>query len=164
MDIFKAAERMMSMDDATWARHANPLSVYSRFSALPLLTVAIWSRIWLGWWCLIPIALTALWIWYNPRAFNSPKSTDNWASRVTLGERMYLDRKTNPIPEHHAGILMVTNILSVLGVIILIYGLIALNLWATLSGMVLTMIGKTWFCDRMVWLYMESNPDSSPDV
>lgn len=152
---------MMSMDDATWARHANPMSVYSRFTALPLLSLAIWSRVWLGWWCLIPIALAALWIWYNPRAFSPPKSTNNWASRVTLGERMYLNRKTKSIPDHHMGILMLTNILSVFGALTLIYGLIALNLWATLLGVLITMIGKTWFCDRMVWLYMESGFEDS---
>jgi hypothetical protein len=161
MDIAKAMERMMAMDDATWARHANPYSVYSRFTALPLLTLAIWSRAWLGWWCLLPIALSALWIWYNPRAFHPPKSTDNWASRVTMGERLYLNRKTNPIKNHHTGVLKLTTILSVVGLLFLILGLAMLHLWATVFGMLIVMIAKTWFCDRMVWIYMESRKDSS---
>ena len=159
MDIFKAAERLMTMDDATWKRHANPLSVYTRFSILPLFTLAIWSRVWLGWWCLIPIILTLFWTWYNPRAFAKPLSTKNWASRVTLGERQYLNRKSHPIPEHHNGVLIVTNILSFGGVIALIYGLITLGTGATLCGMLVIMIAKTWFCDRMVCLHMETNPD-----
>ena len=57
-DIFALSERMMAMDDAAWARHANPWSVYSRMSILPLMTLAIYSRVWLGgvrcclwrWW------------------------------------------------------------------------------------------------------------------
>ena len=57
MDIFKAAERLMAMDDAAWTRHANPWSGISRFSCGPLLILAIWSRDWIGWWSLIPIAL-----------------------------------------------------------------------------------------------------------
>jgi len=159
MDIFTAAERLMTMDDPTWERHANPLSVYTRFSILPLLTLAIWSRIWFGWWCLIPIAFTLIWTWYNPRAFGKPISTKNWASRVTFGERQYLDRKNTPIPDHHSGILIATNVLSILGLIPWGYGLTYLNIWAAICGMSVVMIAKTWFCDRMVWLYMETHPD-----
>ena len=153
----KATERLMTMDDATWARHANPYSVYSRFTALPLLALTIWSRVWFGWWSIALIGLALFWIWYNPRAFNPPKSTENWGSRVTLGERLYLDRKNSPIPEHHNGFLKLTTILSIIGLLILIYGLTKLNFWATLSGVALLMISKAWFCDRMVWLYMETH-------
>ncbi len=145
----------MTMDDATWARHANPYSVYSRFTTLPLLTLAIWSRVWLGWWCLIPIALTILWIWYNPRAFSPPKSTDNWASRITLGERLYLNRQNVPIPEHHAPVLKIIMVIATSGICILIYGLFFLIPWAAICGLLLSAVSKLWFVDRMVWLYME---------
>ncbi len=156
MDFFAATERLMTMDDATWARHANPISVYSRFTTLPLLTLAVWSRVWLGWWCLIPIILTMLWIWYNPRAFSPPKSTKNWASRVTFGERLYLNRKMNPIPDHHNNILKAITTLATFGVVILIYRLTSLNVWATVCGLLLSIVSKLWFVDRMVWLYMEN--------
>uniref|UniRef100_A0A832H3E3 Uncharacterized protein n=1 Tax=Oscillatoriales cyanobacterium SpSt-402 TaxID=2282168 RepID=A0A832H3E3_9CYAN len=45
------------MSEETWARHANPRSVWTRFTVLPMLILAIWSRIWLGWWSLAPIAI-----------------------------------------------------------------------------------------------------------
>lgn len=156
MDITQTTERLMTMDDATWARHANPWSVYTRFSILPLFALAVWSRVWLGWWCLIPIALTVFWTWYNPRAFNPPKSTYNWASRVTLGERLYLNRKVTPIADHHNAILKIILVISTLSTVILIYGLITLHIWAAITGMLLTMLSKVWFVDRMVWLYMEA--------
>lgn len=38
------------MDDDTWARHANPWSVFTHPSVLPLLIVAVWSRVWIRWW------------------------------------------------------------------------------------------------------------------
>ena len=57
------------MTDDVWARHANPWSVWTRYMALPLLIMAIWSRVWLGWGSLMPIAIVLLWIWLNPRVF-----------------------------------------------------------------------------------------------
>ncbi len=155
MDIFKAAERMMAMDDASWARHANPLSVWSRMSCLPLLVLAIWSRIWLGWWFLLPLALAIAWTWYNPRAFGPPDSTDNWASKGVMGERIFLNRATNPVPAHHLKAAHILTAISIIGVVILIYGLIVLNPWATVCGVAVTILSKVWFVDRMVWLYAD---------
>ena len=36
-----------------------------------------------------------------------------------------------------------------------IWGLIKLSAWETIFGMVIVLIGKSWFLDRMVWLYDE---------
>lgn len=153
MDIYKFAERLMQMDDATWRRHANPWSVYTRISCLPLIVLAVWSRVWLGWWCLIPLALTILWTWLNPRLFKEPKSLDSWASKGVMGERLFLDRKSNMIAKHHVDMANVLTALSVMGVMILGYGLIVLSLWASLCGLFVTILPKLWFVDRMVWIY-----------
>jgi hypothetical protein len=40
-----------------------------------------------------------------------------------------------------------------LGMILAILGLIALNIWLAVSGIVLAYLGKSWYLDRMVWLY-----------
>ncbi|MCA8931790.1 MAG: hypothetical protein KDA49_04945, partial [Rhodospirillaceae bacterium] len=48
------------MDDATWARHASPWSVWTRVPIALLLVLAIWSRVWLGWWALLPVALVGV--------------------------------------------------------------------------------------------------------
>ena len=153
MDIFKAAEKMMSMDDATWKRHANPWSVYTRFSCLPLIVLAIWSRVWLGWWCLVPIVLACFWTWFNPRLFNEPKSLDSWASKGVMGERVFLNRKKNPIPQDHLDMANILTVLSAIGVLILAYGLIVLSFWVVMAGLIGTILPKVWFVDRMVWLY-----------
>jgi hypothetical protein len=41
MDIVKLSERVMGMDDATWAKHTNPWSGWTRMSILPLFSFAI---------------------------------------------------------------------------------------------------------------------------
>jgi hypothetical protein len=49
-DVFRSLERLMAMDDRVWRRHANPWSGWTRVTVLPLLVLAIWSRVWIGWW------------------------------------------------------------------------------------------------------------------
>ena len=55
------------LSDDVWRRHANKWSVITRYSAVPLIIASIWSRLWLSWWCVLPLALTIAWIWLNPR-------------------------------------------------------------------------------------------------
>ncbi|MBX9255391.1 hypothetical protein H1Q63_15855 [Desmonostoc muscorum CCALA 125] len=48
----------------------------------------VWSRVWLGWWSLIPVTIAVLWMWLNPRIFPKPQSTYHWISKGVLGERV----------------------------------------------------------------------------
>lgn len=155
----------MTMDDRTWDRHANPWSVWTRFTCAPLLVLAIWSRDWIGWWALLAFAAAALWTWYNPRAFPVPLSFDTWAGRGTRGERLYLARAEVDIPHHHTRAATVLTIASSLAAMVMVYGLIWLDPWATIAGTALTMAFKAWFVDRMAWLYDEmaaKTPGVSP--
>ncbi|MDE4145669.1 MULTISPECIES: DUF6653 family protein [Phaeobacter] len=155
IDIFALSERLMAMDDAAWARHANPLSVYSRVSILPLMTLAVWSHLWLGWGALAPVALVLIWTWWNPRAFGPPATTDSWAARGTFGERVFLNRAKVPIPPHHAQWARILTLVSGLGVVPWVYGVWQLDPGLTLFGLSLMVGGKLWFFDRMVWLYQD---------
>ncbi|MBF9029551.1 hypothetical protein HKCCE3408_04005 [Rhodobacterales bacterium HKCCE3408] len=155
MDIFAAAERAMRMDDETWARHASRASVYSRIAILPLLALAIWARVWIGWWALLPIAALIAFAWVNPRLFPAEPSTDYWAARATFGERVWLNRQAVPVPTHHARWANGLTIAAFLGILPLAWGLWALDPGWTVTGLVLAMGAKLWFCDRMVWLYRD---------
>ena len=99
-DIYRAAERFMGLSVEVLARHANPWSAFTRFTVLPLLALAIWSRVWVGPWAWLLILLTLIWNWLNPRLFSPPSSLDNWASRGVLGERIWLNRR-NEVRAHH---------------------------------------------------------------
>jgi hypothetical protein len=143
----------MSMDDPTWLRHANPWSVWSRASVLPLVILAVWSREWLGSWSWVAIAASVVWMWTNPRIFRRPQSMDNWASRGVLGERVWLNRDVVPVPQRHRIVPHVLNGVTAIGTAFVVWGLVALTVWPTLLGSVLIYCGKLWFLDRMVWLY-----------
>lgn len=156
MEIGRVMERMMGMDDATWARHSNPWSGWTRVSILPLLVLAVWSRVWLGWYALAPVGLVFLWTWLNPRLFGPPASDAAWMTRGVLGERIWLARSTTPIPAGHAVAAMYLNGAASVGVLFLIIGLWLLDAGLTLAGLVTAMGAKLWFLDRMVWLHRDT--------
>ena len=136
-----------------WRRHANPWSVYTRIPVPLLLTAAIWSRAWIGWWSLIPVAAVVVWTMVNPRVFPPPQSIDSWASRGVLGEEYWSARKETPIPAHHRVAPIVLSVLSAAGVPFWAWGLIVLDPWITAFGLAVQMLCKIWFIDRMALLY-----------
>ena len=162
MNFEQKMTALFKMDDRTWGRHANPWSVWTRFIILPALALAIWSRVWLGWYSLVPIGVVLFWTWLNPRAFGKPKTTKYWSSKAVLGERVWLKRNESPVPKHHRKAIAVLNIVTASGVPFLIWGLFTLQIWPTVLGVVLVYAGKMWFLDRMVWLY-EDMKDSNPE-
>lgn len=153
---------IFAMSEEVWARHANPWSVWTRFTALPMLILAIWSRVWidqLAWGATI---LALAWIWLNPRIFSKPPSTDNWASKAVLGERVWMNRRRVPVPVPHRLAPKLLSVVSGLGVPFLGWGLVRLEIWPLVLGTVLVYVGKVWFLDRMVWLY-EDMKEATPE-
>ncbi|MGQ9719630.1 MAG: DUF6653 family protein [Nitrososphaerales archaeon] len=153
MTLERKISKLFKLDDETWLKHANPWSGYSRFSMIPLLAMAFWSRIWLGWWSLVPIIIVLLWVWLNPRIFPKPKSTNTWASKAVLGERVWMNRKKIPVSKHHRYVPNILSAVAVIGIVPFIWGLFMLEVWPTVFGGVVVFISKLWFTDRMVWLY-----------
>jgi hypothetical protein len=149
--------RAFALDDRTWARHANPWSVWSRTTALPLLVLAAWSRAWIGPWWYAALAVALLWTWLNPRLFAPPRSTRSWASRAVLGERVWLARRERPVPAQHRVAPNVLSAVAAFGGLLTIWGVVRLAPWPTACGMILVYAGKLWFLDRMVWLYDEAS-------
>jgi hypothetical protein len=155
MDIGRLSERLMGMDDETWVRHSNPLSGWSRVSILPLMALAIWSRVWLGWYALWIIALVVAWTWLNPRLFGPPDTNDAWMTQGVLGERIWLARASQSIPHHHIKVTRLLNVTAGISIIVLGFGLWNLDPGLTLAGLITAIGAKLWFLDRMVWLRNE---------
>jgi hypothetical protein len=147
------------MDEATWARHANPWSGWTRFTALPLLALAGWSRVWIGAWWIAALAVALAWTWVNPRLFAPPARYDSWITRGVLGERLWLARDTAPVPTHHRRAPNLLSAIVALGVALAIYGVVVLSAWAAVMGVAVAMLAKMWFLDRMAWLHSDMTKD-----
>ena len=147
--------RLFGLQGDAWMRHANPVSVWTRFAVLPLLAVSIWSRQWIGWWSLIPIALSLVFMMINPMLFPKPRSTRNWASKGVFGERIWADRNTVELPDQYRSshVPEMTYLFQFVGMAALVYGLVELNLLAVVSGVTIMQCAKAWFIDRMVLLF-----------
>jgi hypothetical protein len=162
MTLEQKIAKIFRIDEGVRRRHSNPWSVYSRFSMVPLLGLAFWIRIWLGWWSLVPIIIVILWVWLNPRIFPESKSTNNWASKVVLGEWVWMNRKNVSVPAHHRNLPNILSLVGAVGGIFFIFGLIKLDLWFAIFGGTIIVISKLWFADRMVWLY-EDMKNATPE-
>ncbi|MCH4894618.1 hypothetical protein GO308_16040 [Sphingomonas sp. SFZ2018-12] len=156
--------RAFGLDEVGWARHANPWSGWTRFTTcLPLLVLAIWSRVWLGWWSLAPILLALLWIWLNPRAFGPVRDDRDWIAKGVFGERLWSNRHRVAVPNRHKVMPNVLNIASLMGFPFVVWGLVTLDLWPTVFGIAVITIGKLWYIDRMAILY-EDMISSHPEL
>lgn len=153
MRFIEAMAPMLAMDERTWRRHANPWSVWTRIPLLLVFVAALFWRDELGWWTYAILIVAVAWAIVNPRAFPEPQSTDNWASRAVMGERVWLNRRAVPIPADHERWAMGLSLASAAGLIPLVWGLYDREPWLTAFGTLWVMGAKLWFVDRMVWLF-----------
>jgi hypothetical protein len=154
MTVERKISKAFRLTDENWMKHANPWSVWTRYSVLPLIVLAFWSRVWIGWWCLMPGIISLLWMFFNPVFFNKSRSTKNWASKSVLGERVFLNRDNVEIPDiHKTPLYSILNTISSVGMVIAIWSIIYYSVWGAILGVALAYLGKSWYLDRMVWLY-----------
>ena len=156
-DLFRAAERLMTMDEEAWRRHANPWSAYTRLAGSVPTFLALFSPHWIGWWSVLPIAVMAGWTWLNPRLFPALAPDDprwhGWAARGTMGERSFLARKTHPIPPAFVRAGWITTGCAILFMAPGVYGFVVGDFGLALGGFFGAVLAKIWFVDRMVWLH-----------
>ncbi|QTL36308.1 DUF6653 family protein [Pseudoalteromonas viridis] len=155
----RTAAKYFAMSEEVWARHANPWSVWSRYSCLPLLIACLWWRDWLGmaFWPVLVVLL--LWVWLNPRCFSKPRDTHNWASQAVLGEQILIYQLERVPLVHYQVIKVIITVLSV-STLVCAAGLWFQEAISTSVGALGVILSKTWFLDRMVWLYQSVTSSS----
>ena len=159
----KRVAKLFGLEGDAWMRHANQASVWTRFSCVSLVALAVWSRDWIGWYSLIPIVASLVWMYLNPRLFGVPASTRNWASKGVFGERIWADRRSLPIPAQFTSrVPNLANAYSCIGLLPLAYGLVAFDVWLVVAGIVIVHGAKLWYIDRMVLLF-EDMKQRHPD-
>jgi hypothetical protein len=146
--------KLFGLEGEGWERHANPISVWTRFAVPPLLALSIWSRDWIGWWSLVPVVLSVVFMVVNPRLFPKPRSTRNWASKGVFGERVWSERFAVPAPpQFSTPVLNATYATQTVGAVVLVYGLVRFDVVATIAGLVILQTAKAWYIDRQVLLF-----------
>lgn len=152
--------RFFETDDDSWKHYANPLSLWLRLMCFPILTIAVYARVWWGVFSWLIVLLSALWIWLNPKVFPAPSSTKNWASFAVFGERVWMHRHQVPIPYFHERTIRILSFILLVNLFPLAYGLIEANAAFVFFPLIIQMIFKLWFYDRMVWLYTQMQAEN----
>lgn len=140
--------------DWFWARHANPLSGWTRVLSMPLIGIGLYLqdfRI---------LGLSALWLIVNPFLFPAPRNIRNWMSRGTLGEQLYY-RDGRKLKRDLPTLLNLLNIPAF--AVFLWFGWCQELVPLILSGL-LVMVLKFWFLDRMAHLALDSENESREQV
>ncbi|MCP2245841.1 DUF6653 family protein [Lentzea aerocolonigenes] len=154
--MVESVARAFRMDDEAWRRHANPWSVWTRFAAIPAMLLAIWSRTWIGAWCLVPIFVVVVWLWLNVKVFPPVSAPRSWTERGIYGERAWLEKRVAIPPDHRAVLRLLVAAGSV-GFALIIWGLVALQVWPTVFGATLVVGAQLWRIDRFGWLWERVN-------
>jgi len=92
-----------------------------------------------------PALLSLAWIVVNPVLFKKPVSTRSWESRCVFGERVWDNRDQVPAPQHHRALPKMLIGVSSPGMLLAIWGFIALTVWPAEMGVALAYIGKSWY-------------------
>jgi hypothetical protein len=144
--------KIQEIQSIVWKRHANPWSVWTRFLAIPLFILAVWSREWIGLGCLIPITLVILWLIFNPFVFKAVENPQKWVSKGIYGEQYWV-QKLIAIPATQKIINRYLIFLGVIGMLLCAYGLYKLQVWPTIFGATVIIIAQLWRIDRFSILY-----------
>lgn len=84
-------ETIASLRRTLFARHAHPLSAWSRWATTPVLLVPLWTR------STVAAGATAAWFAVNPVMTPPPGRQDAFATRAMLGEELWAtDRSRDP--------------------------------------------------------------------
>jgi len=79
-----------------------------------------------------------------------------------LGEQVWLNRDAVPVPAYHRTVPNILSIVSGIGMLFVIWGVLMFDPWQTLFGAMVGYLSKLWFLDRMVWLWHDMQ-DASPE-
>jgi len=93
---------------AIFARHAHPLSAWSRWATTPLVLLPVWTR------RRSHALMVAIWFALNPVIF--PKVSDErpWATRAMLGEELWISRRPR---DSATALSVVTSIVAVVALV-----------------------------------------------
>jgi hypothetical protein len=143
---------MQNMSETIWKRHANPWSVWTRFAAIPAFMLSVWSRVWIGWWSLVPTFLVIVWLYLNVLVFPPIEQPRSWVSKGIYGEKLWLSMRSE-LPQHYELVQRRLIVLGLLGMGTIGWGLYRLHFWASLLGAVVLILAQLWRLDRFSTLY-----------
>jgi len=66
---------------------------------------------------------------------------------------VWLNRDEVAVPRYHIIVSNILNAISSAGMGLSIWAIVTLSVWPAILGISLAYLGKSWYLDRMVWIY-----------
>src|SRR5262249_21314684 len=108
---------------------------------------------------LAPIAAVIAWLWLNPRIFAPVEKPTSWSAKGIYGEKLWL-MKRERIPAGHRAVQRLLMGIGGVGLGALAFAVVMLEVWPTVFGASLIVVGQLWSIDRFGLLFDEQNSDN----
>ncbi|RDI45235.1 DUF6653 family protein [Nocardia mexicana] len=151
MSTTQITANTFGLNDENWRKHANPWSVWSRMAAFAVMLAAIYLRDVLGWWTLAVLVGGVAFMFANTRMFRPIDVPSRWDERGIYGERLWTEKAPAAEP-HRRAISAIIGIAGV-GLPLIGWGLVSVQIWPTVFGWTLVFISQLWQIDRFVAIY-----------
>jgi hypothetical protein len=128
--------------------------VLAKLLAPAVLTVCLWSHVWLGVWaamfaCLSSVVVLA----FAPRLLGTISGKVTWARDAGFGERIWLNRLLIPVPPDSSRLLTVLYLVGWTGTIVALWGAISALPVLSLSGLAVAYSAQFTCIAELVKLY-----------
>jgi hypothetical protein len=134
-----------------WQKYANPLSGWCHFYTYPLLIIAVYFHSW--YLALLAFGLFVL----GPFLLPEPSKKKYWITRAILGEQIFYRRQFF-LQRHLATTILALSLLTFAFALLTAYNQ---HYYLCLSFVVLTILFRMWFLDKMVAIYDRNQELSS---
>ncbi len=141
---------------------ASTRATYAKILTPALLTLSIWSHIWVGTTAalaLTVLTMAGLLFLQRQRMMSSTKPT--WANAVGFGERIWLNRLHTPIPDKLSARITTLYLVYWLGAVIAYSGGIMTSLLLTSTGLAVAYSAQ-FVCFQKLALLFRQMKDTSP--
>lgn len=119
-----------------------------------MLTAALWTQIWLGFWSALLVAIAVLvFVIALPKLIGETGKNSDWAKQVSFGEKIWLNRLFLPVPASDSARLTTLYLVFWMGSLIALLGGFLTSSILSLTGLFVAYAAQFVSFGKLVQLY-----------
>ncbi|GAB2187205.1 hypothetical protein LAB1_45150 [Roseibium sp. LAB1] len=139
---------------AATGKPAPALATFMKILAPGMLTAALWTQIWLGFWSALLVAIAVLvFVIALPKLIGETGKNSGWAKQVSFGEKIWLNRLFLPVPASDSARLTTLYLVFWMGSLIALLGGFLTSPILSLTGLIVAYAAQFVSFGKLVQLY-----------